>query len=84
MVIFAARLTGNELKNAVLPTDTLKIQFAFACLGLEEWQKALDIFETFKNRPILIGHRGPWGAPSIPILTAGEVAKELRSLDVRR
>ena len=69
----AARITGNELKTTARPTDTLKIQFAFACLGLEEWQKALDTFETFGNRPILMEHRGPWGAPSFPVLTAGEV-----------
>ncbi|MCL4180743.1 MAG: hypothetical protein KJ072_23720, partial [Verrucomicrobia bacterium] len=69
----AARLTGNQLKTTARPTDKLKIQFAFACLGLEQWQKALETFETFKNRPILMEHRGPWGAPSIPILTAREV-----------
>jgi tetratricopeptide (TPR) repeat protein len=69
----AARLTGNHLETTPHPKDELKIQFAFACLALEQWQKALDIFESFSKRPVLMEHRGPWGSSATPVLTAWEV-----------
>jgi tetratricopeptide (TPR) repeat protein len=42
--------------------DQEKIKLAYAYLAVERWQDALDIFESFGNKPLHQYFSGPWGA----------------------
>ena len=51
-----------------------KMGLAFSYLGAQEWQKALEIFQGYSNRPVLMGNGGLWGKAFTPVLTRKEVA----------
>jgi hypothetical protein len=51
-----------------------KIALAYAYLGLERWQQARDLFETFSNQPVFMCHRGPWGAGLNTVLSGQAAA----------
>ena len=64
----AARLLEGKLSAAALyPKHVLgiknddKLGLAYAYLGTQEWQKALDVFETYSNQPVQMENEGPWG-----------------------
>jgi len=38
-----------------------RIALAFAYMGLQRWQQARDIFETFSNQSVFMFEHGPWG-----------------------
>ena len=64
----AAGLLEGKMRAAVLYPkhiwgikDDDKLGLAFAYVGSREWQKALEIFETYSNRPVQMGNTGPWG-----------------------
>ena len=41
------------------PLDTeRKMSLAFSYLGAEQWQQALEVFETWSNRPVFMGNSG--------------------------
>ena len=50
--------------------DKSKIELAYADMGLSRWKEALELFECFSNRPVIITENGPWGAGLCPIRTA--------------
>jgi tetratricopeptide (TPR) repeat protein len=49
--------------------DQEKIKLAYAYLAAQRWQDALDIFESFADRPVQTFANGPWGAGLKPVLT---------------
>jgi len=49
--------------------DQEEIKLAYAYLAVERWQDALEIFQTFSNRPVQATGGGPWGRAFQPILT---------------
>ncbi|MBI3853812.1 MAG: hypothetical protein HY298_26605 [Verrucomicrobia bacterium] len=51
-----------------------KMGLAFSYLGAQEWQKALEVFQGYSNRPVLMGNGGLWGKAFTPVLTRKEVA----------
>ena len=53
--------------------DGDKMNLAFAYLGLREWRKALEIFETYSNRPVRVDP-GPWGKNFSLVFTSKESA----------
>ena len=57
--IHAAALYPNPMWGEV--NNEQKMSLAFAYLRLEQWQKALGIFESYSNRPVQMGNLGPWG-----------------------
>ena len=50
--------------------DKSKIELAYADMGLSRWKEALELFECFSNRPVVITENGPWGPGLCPIRTA--------------
>lgn len=46
-----------------------RMGMAFAFLGGGDWQKALDVFQTYSNRPVLRGFSGAHNDPFMPVLT---------------
>lgn len=49
-----------------------KLTLAYAYEGLEQWQKALDIFQSFTNGSFVMERRGPWGRGETTVLTVRE------------
>jgi hypothetical protein len=77
----AAAVVEGEIRAAALdPSHSMHIEdqdkmiLAFAYLRLNEWQKALGIFETYSNRPVRMGSSGPWGEAYSLVLTSKEAA----------
>ncbi len=77
----AARLLEGKISAAALyPKHILginnddKLGLAFAYLGMQQWEKALRIFETYSNQPVRMGHYGPWGQTSTIVLTGKQTA----------
>jgi tetratricopeptide (TPR) repeat protein len=64
----AALYPHHEL--GITADDTMCL--AFANLRLARWQKALDIFESFSNQPVIFGRSVPWGNPNSVVLTDRE------------
>jgi tetratricopeptide (TPR) repeat protein len=60
------------------------IALAFAYRGMERWQQALDVFETFSNRPVHMFYRGPWGGGDNIVLTSKEAAFCAQKLGLAR
>jgi len=57
-------------KVASLDFDDMEnIKLAYAYLAAQQWQNALEIFESFTNRPVKATGGGPWGEAFQPILT---------------
>jgi hypothetical protein len=52
--------------------DTIALAYAYQ--GMERWQQARDIFETFSNQPVFMYHHGPWGPGLNVVLTGKEAA----------
>jgi hypothetical protein len=76
----ASLLEGKRHAAALFPhasftddADEDKMSLAFAYLRLEQWKKALDIFQTYSNRPVQIGNEGPWGDAYTVIFTGRRV-----------
>ncbi len=60
--------------------DQEKIKLAYLYLAVCRWQDALDIFESFTNRPVQATADGPWGQAFKPIMTdklASDCRKQL-------
>jgi hypothetical protein len=55
-----------------------KIALAFAYEGAERWKDALDIFDSFSNRPLKMHHEEPWTCACTPMQT-GKEANECRA-----
>jgi tetratricopeptide (TPR) repeat protein len=49
--------------------DQDKMGLAFSYLGAEAWQKALEIFQSYSNRPVQRGFSGETKRPFMPVLT---------------
>src|SRR4029078_9299261 len=54
--------------------EELKMSLAYGCLQTEQWQKALEIFQSYSNRPVRMNTSGPWGKTFTPVLPAEQVA----------
>jgi hypothetical protein len=50
--------------------DEQKIRLAYAYLATEQWRQALEVFESFADKPVQLDTPGPWGRAFIPILPA--------------
>ena len=64
----AARLLEGKISAAALYPKHVwginnddKLGLAFAYVGMQQWEKALKIFETYSNQPVRMGNEGPWG-----------------------
>ena len=51
-----------------------KMALAFAYLADEHWQEALDVFQTWSNRPVFMGNSGLWGRAFTAVATAKQAA----------
>lgn len=51
-----------------------KMGLAFCYLRAELWQKAIEAFESYSNRPALMGNGGIWGKAFTPVFPSKEVA----------
>jgi len=69
-----AAAEGNPSLNINRLKNEDRIMLAFAYLGMENWQRARDMFESFSNQPIVMGNRGPWGPGLTTVLTGREAA----------
>lgn len=54
--------------------DEERIMLAYAFMGEQRWREALDIFNTYSNRPVDVSAKGPWGGLFVPVLTGKEAA----------
>ena len=54
--------------------DDDKLGLAYAYLGMQQWEKALKIFETYSNQPVRMGAYGPWGQMFTIVLTGKQTA----------
>jgi hypothetical protein len=79
----AAQVLEGRLRNVPIDNPAFKddhyvnedrIKLAYAHLGLEHWQQARDIFETFSNRSFVMYDGGPWGPNRSMVLTGREAA----------
>jgi tetratricopeptide (TPR) repeat protein len=68
----AAAAEGNISLNVQNGED--RIALAYAYLGMERWQQALAVFESFSNQPVAMLGNGPWGRGLNPVLTGKEAA----------
>jgi hypothetical protein len=50
--------------------DERKMALAFSYLADERWQEALQVFQTWSNRPVFMGNRGLWGSAFTAVATA--------------
>ena len=57
--------------------DERKMSLAFSYLGDEHWQEALDVFQTWSNRPVLMGNSGFWG-PAFTVVATAKQAEYCR------
>ena len=49
--------------------DQEKIKLAYAYMAAHHWQDALDIFESYHNKPVKVTDNGPWGKAFQLVLT---------------
>ena len=77
----AARILEGKIRAAALYPKHVwgirnedKLGLAFAYLGMEQWDKALKIFETYSNQPVQMGNNGPWGQMFSILLTSRQTA----------
>ena len=77
----AARLLEGKISAAALYPKHIwginnddKLGLAFAYLGVQQWEKALRIFETYSNQPVRMGNEGPWGQMFTIVLTGKQTA----------
>jgi hypothetical protein len=59
------RIKYSKIDTAAEIYDEQKLALAYADMGLYEWQKALNIFETYSNRPVATWGLAPWGSPIV-------------------
>ena len=57
----AVLLYPQQFRQIESEKSTDKMGLAYAYAGNHEWQKALNIFDTYSNQPVQIGANGPWG-----------------------
>jgi hypothetical protein len=77
----AARLLEGKISAAALYPkhvwgikDDDKLGLAYAYLGMQQWEKALKIFETYSNQPVRMGNEGPWGQMFSIVSTSKQAA----------
>jgi hypothetical protein len=76
----AARVMEGETRAAALYPEVRGIgsddqmRLAAAYLQLEEWQKALEIFQSYSNAPVQMGNSSPWGPASYIVFTSRQAA----------
>ena len=77
----AARLLEGKISAAALYPKHVsginnddKLGLAFAYVGMQQWEKALKIFETYSNQPVRMGNEGPWGQMFSIVLTGKQAA----------
>jgi hypothetical protein len=51
-----------------------KMALAFVDKAVNRWAEALNIFESYSNRPVYLGNGGPWGPAFTVVLTSKETA----------
>jgi len=54
--------------------DEDRIAMAFNYLQTKDWQKALDVFQSYSNRPVMMGNSGLWGPAFSIILPSKQAA----------
>jgi hypothetical protein len=47
-----------------------RIALAYAYMGMEHWQQALAVFDSFSNQPVVMYENGPWGPGLNPVITS--------------
>jgi tetratricopeptide (TPR) repeat protein len=57
----------DEVSNGEKFGEQDKIALGFAYVGVERWNDALEIFETFSNHPVSMTSDGPWGKAFMPM-----------------
>jgi hypothetical protein len=60
--------------RSVSVSDEDRMGLAFNYLRAESWQKALDIFQSYSNRPVEMGNSGLWGRAFTVVLTSKQAA----------
>ena len=77
----AASALEDQVRYALVDTnhsfsisEEQKLTLAYADMGIEEWGKALKIFEVYSNRPVPVGSGGPWGEAYTVVRTSKEAA----------
>ncbi len=68
------RICAASQDRGLLMDAEDKMGLAFSYLRAELWQKALDIFQSYSNRPVLMGNRGLWGPVDTVVLTSKQAA----------
>src|SRR5690349_17928220 len=48
---------------------------AYNFLRAESWQKALEVFQSYSNRPVVMGNAGLWGPAFTVVLTSSQAAE---------
>ncbi len=71
----AAKIDPN-LRSTLNRHDD-EMALAYAHLAAEQWEKALEIFDRYQNKPLYMGNSGPWGKALSVILT-GKMADQCR------
>jgi tetratricopeptide (TPR) repeat protein len=51
-----------------------KIALAYAYMGMEHWQQAREIFDTFSNQSVFMFEHGPWGGGLNTVLPSKQAA----------
>lgn len=54
--------------------DEDRVGLAFNYLRAEAWQKALEVFQSYSNRPVFMGNGGLWGPAFTVVLTSKQAA----------
>ena len=67
-----AAASGDVFLNVNREQDSIALAYAY--LGMEQWEPALAVFESFSNRPVEMLSNGPWGRGLTPVLTGKEAA----------
>ena len=67
-----ARAKAAAQKQADELDDERKMAQAFAYLATERWRPALEVFQTWSNRPVYMGNGGLWGKAFTPVFTRHE------------
>ncbi len=65
---------ASRVKQADPLDHQRRMSQAFVCMAVEQWQKAIDVFQTWSNRPVWMGNRGLWGPAFTTVFPTKEIA----------
>jgi tetratricopeptide (TPR) repeat protein len=63
-------LSVDGEQSSTQSDDQDKIALGYAYIGVQRWKNAIEIFESYSNRPVLMLSEGPWGNAWTAVLTS--------------